>query len=95
MSRNMFILSMFFESYFALAAIGLLFNDVGAIIYLFAIPVLGAVLAPFFIRLKKEQDEAQKRKIRRNIALILLIPIAAGVIAFLFVAVVLMIAFAR
>ena len=94
-SRTVFILSMFFETFFALASVGMLFNEVGAIVYLYAIAVFAAVLTPFFIRLKKAQDERKKEKIRRNIALILLIPIVAGVIAFLYVAAVLAIAFAR
>ena len=75
MSRNTFVFSMIFEGFFAFAAMGLLFSDVGAIIYLISAVVFGVVLAPFFIRLKKVTDEAKKRKIRRNIALIMLLPI--------------------
>ena len=51
-----------------MAAMGLLFSDMGAIIYLFAAVGFSAVLAPFAIRLKKEPDETKKRKIRRNMA---------------------------
>ena len=94
MNRNTFILSMVVESFFALAAMGLIFSDVGAIIYLYAIVVFGLVLSPFILRLKKAQDEAKKRKIRRNMALLLLIPIAAGVIAYVAVVVILIIGFA-
>ena len=94
MNRNTFIFSMAFEVFFAFAAIGLLFNNVGAIVYLYALLGFSAVLAPFFIRLKKEQDEAKKMKIRRNIALILLLPIIAGVIAIAVVTIALMFAFA-
>ena len=49
--------------------------------YLYAAVAFSGVLVPFAIRLKKETDEAKKRKIRRNMALILLLPIAAGLIA--------------
>ena len=52
MNRNTFIFSFAFESFFAFAAIGLLFNNVGSIVYLYALLALSAVLAPFFIRLK-------------------------------------------
>ena len=72
---------MVIEGFFALIAMGLLFSDMGAIIYLYAAVVFSVVLAPFAICLKKEEDEAKKRKIRRNMALILLLPIAAGLIA--------------
>ena len=93
MSRNTFVLSMAVEGFFAMAAMGLLFSDMGAIIYLFAAVGFSAVLAPFAIRLKKEPDEAKKRKIRRNMALILLLPIAAGLIAIAMVVIALFLAF--
>lgn len=81
MNRNTFVFLMVIEGFFAMAAMGLLFSDMGAIIYLFAAVVFSAVLAPFAIRLKKEADEAKKRKIRRNMALVLLIPIVIAAIA--------------
>ena len=81
MNRNTFVFLMVIEGFFAMAAMGLLFSDMGAIIYLYASVVFSVVLAPFAICLKKETDEAKKRKIRRNMALILLLPIAAGLIA--------------
>ena len=65
----------------ALVSMGLLFSDVGAVIYLIALVVFAAVLAPFYIRLRKKPDEAKKRKIRRNMALVLLIPIVVAVVA--------------
>ena len=36
MNRNTFIFSMIIEGFFAFAAMGLLFSDMGAIIYLYA-----------------------------------------------------------
>ena len=93
MNRNTFVFAMVIEVFFGMIAMGLLFSDVGAIIYLYAALGFSAVLAPFAIRLKKEQDEGKKMKIRRNMALIMLLPIAAGVIAFVLVVVALMVAF--
>ena len=94
MSRNTFIFLMVVEGFFAMAAMGLLFSDMGAIIYLFAAVVFAAVLAPFAIRLKKEPDEAKKRKIRRNMALVLLIPIVIAAVAVALVVAALMILYA-
>ena len=93
MNRNTFIFTMVFEGFFAFAAMGLLFSDMGAVIYLISAVVFGAVLAPFAIRLKKETDEAKKMKIRRNMALILLLPIVAGLAAIILVVIALMFAF--
>ena len=90
MNRNTFVCLMIFESFFAFASMGLLFSDVGAIIYPIAAAVFCAVLAPFFIRLKKEQDETKKKKIRRNIVLILLLPILAAFAAIALVVIALM-----
>lgn len=81
MKKDTFIVLMVIEGFFALIAMGLLFSDMGAIIYLYAAVVFSVVLSPFAICLKKETDEAKKRKIRRNMALILLLPIVAGLIA--------------
>ena len=81
MKKDTFIVLMVIEGFFALIAMGLLFSDMGAIIYLYAAVAFSGVLAPFAIRLKKETDEAKKRKIRRNMALILLLPSVAGLIA--------------
>ena len=94
MNRNTFILSMVVESFFALVAMGLMFSDVGAIIYLYAGAAFALVLSPFILRLRKEQDETKKRKIRRNMALLMLLPIAAGVITYLTVVIILIIGFA-
>lgn len=94
MDRNAFVFAMIFEVFFAFAAMGLMFSDVGAVIYLISAAVFGLVLAPFFIRLKAETDEAKKRKIRRNISLILLIPIVAALILVVVVVVALMMIYA-
>ena len=94
MKKDTFIVLMVIEGFFALIAMGLLFSDMGAIIYLYAAVAFSGVLAPFAIRLKKEEDEAKKRKIRRNMALILLLPIAAGLIAIVLVVIALFMLYA-
>ena len=85
MSKKVFSIFMPIEFLAALIAAALLFSDVGAIIYLIAAAGFCAVLAPFFARLKKEQDEAKKRKIRRNMVLVLLLPIFAAIAAIVLV----------
>lgn len=94
MKKDTFIAVMITESIVALVSMGLLFSDMGAVIYLIALAVFAAVLAPFFIRLRKEPDEAKKRKIRRNMALVLLIPIAVAAVAVAVVVISLMIYYA-
>ena len=94
MKKNTFIVVMVIEGLAALVSMGLLFSDVGAVIYLIALAVFAAVLAPFYIRLRKEPDETKKRKIRRNMALVLLIPIVAAVVAVILVVTALMLLYA-
>ena len=62
MYRNTFVFLMVVEGFFAMAAMGLLFSDMGTIIYLFAAAGFSVVLAPFAIRLKKEPDEMKKER---------------------------------
>ena len=81
MTKDMFTFLMGVTTIIALIAMGLLFSDVGALIYPISLALFAAVQAPFFIRLKKEQDEAKKRKIRRNMVLIMLVPIAVALVA--------------
>ena len=94
MKKETFIAVMTTEGIVALVSMGLLFSDVGAVIYLIALAVFAAVLAPFFIRLRKEPDEMKKRKIRRNMVRVLLIPIAIAAVAVVAVVVSLMLYFA-
>ena len=81
MTKDMFTFLMGVTTIVALLAMGLLFSDVGALIYPISLALFAAVQAPFFIRLKKEEDETKKRKIRRNMVLIMLLPIAAALVA--------------
>ena len=94
MKKDTFIVVMIIEGLAALVSMGLLFSDVGAVIYLIALVVFAAVLAPFYIRLRKKPDEAKKRKIRRNMALLLLIPIVAALILVTIVIIALMMLYA-
>lgn len=88
MKHNTFIVTMVIEGFFALVSMGLLFPDMGALIYPISFLLFAVVLAPFFICLRRTSDQETKRKIRRNIALVLLIPIvvALAMIALIIIA---------
>ena len=75
MKKASFVLLFTLELIWAMIAMGLLMSDLGAICYLIAAVIFTVVLTPFFIKLKKTDDEVKKGKIRRNILLLLLIPI--------------------
>ena len=62
MKQNTCIGVMVIESTFALISMGLLFSDIGAVIYPISLLIFAAVLAPFYIRLREESDEAKKKK---------------------------------
>ena len=79
MKKIPFVILMVIELLAALLAAGMLFADLGAVIYLIAILVYAAVLAPFFVRMKKTAEEEKKKKIRRNILLLPLIPIGVAI----------------
>ena len=64
MSREIFLILMPLEFLAALVGAAMVFPDIGAVIYLIAAALFVAVLYPFYRRLKKEEDEAKKRKIR-------------------------------
>ena len=90
MKKDTFIAIFIVQTLVALVSMGLLFSDVGALIYPISLAIFAAVLMPFFLRLKKTEDEEKKRKIRRNIVLVLLLPIVAAIIAVAAVVIVLM-----
>ena len=94
MKKDTFIVVMLTEGLVALVSMGLLFSDMGAVIYPISLAIFAAVLAPFYIRLRKEPDEAKKRKIRRNMALVLLIPIVIAAVAVALVVTALMLLYA-
>ena len=76
MKKDSFILLFSVELLLAMACMGLLMSDLQELCYLIAIAIFAPVLTPFFIKLKKTEEEEKKQKIRRNILLVLLIPIA-------------------
>ena len=94
MKKTPFIILLSFEYVAALISMGLLFSNLGILVYPIAIAVFSAVLAPFFFKLKKTTDEAKKEKIRWGIILIMLLPILAALIAIAFVVVALMLYYA-
>lgn len=81
MKKKTCIVLMVFETLAALVSMGLLFSDVGAMIYPISLAIFAVVLAPFYLALKKTEDEAKKRKIRLWMVLIMLLPIVAAVAA--------------
>ena len=91
MKQNTFMGVMVIESIFALISMGLLFSDVGALIYPISLAIFAVVLAPFYLGLKKTEEEAKKRKIRLWMALLMLIPIVAAIVAIALVVTALMI----
>ena len=93
MKKETFVLVMIVEGFAALVSMGLLFSDVGALIYLISLALFAVVLAPFWLCLRKEQDEEKKKKIRRNMALVLLLPIVAAIVAIVLVVIALMLTF--
>ena len=94
MTKSTFIALMIIETLFALVSMGLLFSDVGAMIYPISMAIFAVVLAPFWLWLKKTQEEAKKRKIRVCMVLIMLLPIVAAMIAVLYVVTALMLYYA-
>ena len=66
---------------FALISMGLLFSDVGALIYPISLLIFAVVLAPFFLWLKRTDEEKKKRKIRLLMFLIMLIPTVVAIAA--------------
>ena len=94
MKKSTFIALMIVETLMALISMGLLFSDVGAAIYPISLAIFAVVLAPFGLWLKKTDEEAKKRKIRLGMVLTMLLPIAAAMIAVLYVVTALMLYFA-
>ena len=81
MKKETFIPVMIAEVLADLVSMGLLFSDIGALIYPISLALFAAVLAPFYLRMKKEPEEAKKRKLRQWMVLIMLIPMLAAVAA--------------
>lgn len=87
MEKKPFYILLIFELFADMIAMGLLFSDLGALIYLIAAVLFALVLTPFFICLAKAKDEARKARIRRNMLLVMLIPAAIAIVVVLAVVV--------
>lgn len=93
MKKDIFIVVMVAEVLAALVSMGLLFSDVGAMIYPISLALFAAVLAPFYLWMKKA-EEAKKRKIRLWMVLLMLIPILVAIAVVAYVVIVLAVYFA-
>ena len=84
MKKESFIVLLIVELLAGMVAMGLLLSDLGAYCYLVAAVLFTVVLTPFFMVLKKTEDQVKKTKIRRNILLVMLTPtvIAVGTIVY-------------
>jgi heme/copper-type cytochrome/quinol oxidase subunit 2 len=87
MKKTSFTILFIIEIIAGLIAVGLLLSDLGALSYLIGIAIFAVVLLPFFVCLKKANNESKKEKIRRNIFLVMLIPSAIAIIAIAYVVV--------
>lgn len=94
MKKDTFTVLMIVAVFMALPSVGLLFSDVGAIIYPISLALFSAVQAPLFLWLKMSSDEAKKRKIRLWMVLLMLIPTLVAIAAIAYVVIGLMIYFA-
>lgn len=93
MKKTPFIILLIIEIIAGLISVGLLLSDLGAVCYLIGIAVFAVVLFPFFVCLKKTDDESKKAKIRRNMLLVMLIPSVIAIISIAYVVVALLIYF--
>ena len=89
MAKTTFVILIVVETLAALVSMGLLFSDVGAMIYPISLAIFAAVLARFYLRMKKA-EETKKRKIRLWMLLIMLIPIVAAIASVVMVVIALM-----
>ena len=89
MAKTTFVILMVVETLVALVSMGLLFSDVGAMIYPISLAIFAAVQAPFYLLMKKA-EEAKKRKLRLWMVLIMSIPIVVAIAAVVMVVIALM-----
>ena len=80
MKKEIFVPVMIAEVLADLLSMGLLFSDVGALIYPISLALFAAVLAPFYLCMKKVTEESKKRKLRLWMVLIMLLPMVAAVV---------------
>ena len=78
MKNVLFYIILILEFLLALLMMGWMFSDFGALIYLVSSVVLITIMSLFLNYLKKETDEKKRRKIRRQLLLVMLIPTVVG-----------------
>ena len=83
MKKLPFIILLTVELLASLISVGLLLANLGILSYLIAAVLFAAMLTPFFRKLIKADDETKRAAIRRNILLIMLIPITLAILAIL------------
>ena len=93
MKKIQFIILLILEIITGLIGIGILLSNLGIFSYLLGILIFIAILYPFYRRIKKENDEAEKEKIRRKALLVMLIPTALAILAIMYVVISLIIYF--
>ena len=87
MKKELFILLLTVELILGTLAMAMLMSDLGALCYLVSTAIYAVVLTPFYFMLKKTEDEVKKGKIRRNLILLLLLPILLALGAIVIVAI--------
>ena len=81
MKKGTFIPVMIAEVLADLVSMGLLFSDVGAMIYPISLALFAVVLSPFYLWMKRATEEGTKRKMRLWMVLIMLLPMLAAISA--------------
>ncbi len=87
MKKSTFIILLIIEVLADLIAMAMLMSDLQAFSYLVGAGILAVLMLPFFLKLKKTEEESKKAKIRRNLILVLLLPFLVGLIVALAVVV--------
>ena len=77
----------------ALIAMGLMFSDLGAIVYVLSAILFAAVLVPLLVAIKRADSEAKKKRLRLIIVLLTGIPIVVAVALIICVVVALLLYF--
>ena len=93
MAKTTFVVLIVVETLAALVSMGLLFSDVGVMIYPISLAIFATVLAPFYLRMKKA-GETKRRKIRLWMVLIMSIPIVVEIAVIAYVVIGLMLYYA-
>lgn len=93
MKKALYILLLAAECIVGLLLMGLVYSNIGWPVCLLILAVVAVLLVLLLRRYRKEQDAAARSRLRRRIALVLLIPIALGVLLAAYVVISLMLYF--